>query len=142
MNYVGKLIKNALIVVSLSGALTNTMASNSFGDHNFMKANYLDTFSTVPNLGLAITSISSPSYDGSAKPAIYNIDARSFIGLIRTNPHHYGMSKFNFLDNAVLSGHNASPILTIPTSDSPSYAMLLSGLSMMAFIARRRRHLI
>lgn len=140
MNFTIKAIKNALTAIALIGTFTNANAIISVTDNKAIQLNNTHNFLRANELDSAITNISIPSYTGGVKTAIYNIDARSFIGIIRTNTRNYRVSKFSFLDNVGLNRNSSTPTLPPPTSDSKSYAMLLSGLGMMAFIARRRRH--
>ncbi len=82
------------------------------------------------------------NYSLAIKTAIYNVDAKNFIGITHTSTCIPSNGKSSFLDDVGLSRHSSTPILATSTYDSKSYAMLLSGLVMMAFIACNRRRYV
>lgn len=127
--------------MTLASLFTNANAATRAINNLDTNPDRTTTFVSSARLDSVIASMTNPNYSLAAKTAIYNIDARSFIGIIRTNTRSYNVGKFNFLDGIGLSRHAVTTTPATTTTDTESYAMLLSGLGMMAFIARRRRHL-
>lgn len=141
MNFAIKAIKNTLLVVTLTSAFSNVNAASSVSDASAANVDITPAFSNGTLLDSTITSISNPSYNDTVRTAFHHLGARSFIEIIRTNARSYSVGNWGFLDGFGLTRLSLTPILTTTTPNPEAYAMLLSGLVMMAFIARRRRHI-
>ena len=64
----------------------------------------------------------------------------SFVQIIRTNARDYKAGNFGLLDGIGDNAKGFAPALTTPVPEPETYAMLLSGLGFMGFVARRRRY--